>query len=116
LKLSIAVASGTPLIKIEGDIDPDDAPALERAAWEAFGSDGNQIILDLGPCTYMSSSGLGVLFSLVRWVRPKGGTVIALRPSANILQLLRLVRLTDERGFRVFADLESANEIILPAE
>jgi len=115
VRLSTGTALGTPLLRIEGDVDPDDAPVLERAAWDAFGSSGVRIILDLEPCTHLSSTGLAVLFSLVRWVRPKGGKVIAVRPSADILHLLHLVRLADERGFRVFADLDSAKKALVAA-
>jgi anti-anti-sigma factor len=104
------------MIRIEGDVDPDDAPALERAAWDAFGTRGIQIVLDLESCTHVSSTGLAVLFSLVRWVRPKGGKVVATRPSAQILRLLRLVQLTDERGFQVSGDMDGARGVIAPAD
>ena len=58
---------------------------------QAFGADGIQIVLDLGPCSHLSSTGLGVLFSLARWVGPKGGKVIAVGPSVQLLRVLRLV-------------------------
>jgi len=102
------------MIRIEGDVDPEDASNLERAAWDAFGSEGVRLILDLEQCTHLSSTGLGVLFSLVRWVRPKGGMILAVRPQAAIVQLLRQVHLADERGFQVFADLESVREVVGP--
>jgi anti-anti-sigma factor len=113
VKLSRGVAFGTPFVRIEGDVDPDDAPVLERAAWEAFGTHGVQVILDLESCTHFSSTGLAVLFSLVRWASPKGGKVIVVRPSARVLRMLQLVQLTRERGFQVFIDLDSARETIL---
>ncbi len=116
MKLSIGEAFDTPLIRIEGDVDPDDAPALERAAWDAFGTSGIQIIIDLESCTHVSSIGLAVIFSLVHWVRPKGGKVIAIRPSGEILRLLRLVQLTDELGFQVFGDMDIARSVMGPAD
>jgi anti-anti-sigma factor len=113
VKLSTDAVFGTPLIRIEGDVEPDDAPILERAAWDAFGLRGIQIVLDLESCTHFSSTGLAVVFSLVRWVHSKGGKVIAIRPSTQILRLLQIVRLTDEHGFHLFPDLESARETVL---
>lgn len=113
MELSRGVAFGTPLMRIEGDVDPVDAPVLERAAWEAFGTHGIQIVLDLESCTHFSSTGLAALFSLVRWASPKGGKVIVVRPSAQVLRVLQLVQLTRERGFHVFVDLDSARETIL---
>jgi anti-anti-sigma factor len=113
LELSTGVAFGAPVLQIEGAVDPHDALLLERAAWEALGNTGSLVVLDLELCTHIGSAGLAVLFSLVRWARPKQGAVIAIRPSAHALQLFRLVRLTDERGFQVFVDMESARETIL---
>ena len=101
------------MLQIEGAVDPHDALVLERAVWEALGDTGSAVVLDLELCTHIGSAGLAVLFSLVRWARPKQGAVIAVRPSARVLQLFRLVRLTDERGFQVFVDMESARETIL---
>lgn len=114
MKLSTGVVSGTPLLRIEGDVEPDDAAVLERAAWEAFGKEGTQLILDLERCDHLSSTGLAILFSLARWAHPKGGKVIAVRPSTDMLHLLRIVHLTDERGFEIFVDLDSAREAIAP--
>jgi anti-anti-sigma factor len=68
----------------------------------------SQAVIDLSQCTYIDSAGLGVLFSLISWARQKGGRVAAVGPPVRVLHVLRLVRLTDERGFQVFADLESA--------
>ena len=113
MELSTGVAFGAPVLQIEGAVDPHDALLLERAVWEALGKTSSLVVLDLEPCTHIGSAGLAVLFSLVRWVRPKQGEVIAIRPSAHMLQLFRLVRLTDERGFQVFVDMESARETIL---
>jgi anti-anti-sigma factor len=108
LELTTEGILGTPVLHIEGEVDPEDAPALEMAAWNALGRDGTKIILDLERCTHITSSGLAVLFSLTRWARSKQGKVIAVRPSPDLLRLLQLVRLTDERGFQVAIDVESA--------
>jgi anti-anti-sigma factor len=116
LKVSTGEAFGTSIIRIEGDVEPEDAPDLERAAWDAFGARGTQIVLDLERCTLLSSTGLGVLFSLVRWVRPKGGKVIAIRPSPQIVRVLRLVGLTDESSFLVLGDMDDAKRFIAPTD
>jgi anti-anti-sigma regulatory factor len=113
LELSRGVVFGAPVLRVEGAVDPQDAIALERAAWEALGNTGNLVILDLEPCTHIGSAGLAVLFSLVRWARPRQGGIIAIRPSAHMLHLFWLVRLTDERGFEVFVDMDSARERII---
>ena len=110
LQLATETLFGTPVLRVEGDVDPEDARSLEMAAWQALGRDGTKLILDLEHCTHITSSGLAVLFSLARWARSKDGKVIAVRPSADLLRLLQLVRLTDERGFQVAINLDSARQ------
>ena len=114
MKLTSATAFDLPVIRIEGDVEFEDAPLLERAAWDALGSTGVLLIFDLEECTHLSSAGLGVLFSLVRWARSKEGRIVALRPSAQLLHLFRSVHLLGERGFSSFADMESVRAEILP--
>ncbi len=104
--LSRGKAFGTPLLRIEGDVDPDDAFALEHAAWEAFGSAGTRIILDLRTCGHIGSLGLAVLFSLVRWARAKKGSVTAIGPDPALLRLFQIVQLTAEDSFHIFSDLD----------
>lgn len=111
--LATGTACGAPLIRIEGDVDPHDAPALKRALWDALAGGDTQIVLDLEACTHVSSTASAVFFSLADWVRAKQGRVIGIRPSSHILRLFQLVRLTDERSFHLFIDLESARETIL---
>jgi anti-anti-sigma factor len=108
LKLTTATAFHVPVIRIEGDVEFDDAPRLERAAWDALGSTGAHLILDLEECAHLSSAGLAVLFSLVRWARSKDGQIVAVRPTEQLIHLFRSVRLTGERGFSTFVDMESA--------
>ena len=114
MKLTTATAFDLPVIRIEGDVEYEDAPQLERAAWDALGGSGVRLVLDFEKCTHLSSAGLAVLFSLVRWARSKQGQVVAVRSSAQMLHLFRTVRLTGERGFATFVDLESALVEISP--
>lgn len=113
MKLTTAKTFDLPVVRIEGDVESEDAPLLERAAWDALGSTGVYLFLDLEECTHLSSAGLAVLFSLVRWARSKQGQVVAVRPSAQLLHLFRSVRLIGERGFSTFVDMESARTEIL---
>ena len=75
---------------------------------DVLGGDGGQVIIDLEDCTHIDSAGLAALFALSSRARQKEGRVAAVRPPAQILHLFQLVRLIDERGFEVYADLESA--------
>lgn len=96
------------IVKVDGELDAHEARAFGKAVRRVMRGRGGQAIIDLRDCTYIDSAGLGVLFSLVSWARQNGGKVAAVGPRSRVLHVLRLVRLTDERGFQVFADLDSA--------
>ena len=97
-----------PVVRVEGEVDPHNADSLQQTVRDVLGADGGQVIIDLEDCTYIDSAGLAALFALTSKARQKGGRVAAVRPRAQILHLFQLVRLTDERGFEVYADLEGA--------
>ncbi len=106
MNLSIRLEKEIPVLRVEGDVDPDDARILETAAWDAFGRQGTRLVLDFQDCTYVSSAGLAVLFSLARWARSKGGIIAVARPRPEVLDLLRMVGLIGEGAFRVIAGVE----------
>ena len=95
-------------MRVEGEVDPHNADSLQEAVQEVMGGDGGQVIIDLEDCTYIDSAGLAALFALASRARQQGGRVAAVRPRAQILHLFQLVRLTNERGFEVYVDLEGA--------
>lgn len=109
--MSVREMSGVRVVRVEGDLDAENVEAFQQTLREAAGADPEEtrkVIIDLEECTFIDSAALGVLFALVSWVRQKGGRIAAVRPPAHVLHILQLVRLTDERGFQVFADLASA--------
>ena len=101
-----------PIVRVEDDLDAHNALAFDKAARRIMRRKSKQAIVDLKDCTYIDSAGLGVLFSLVSWARKNGGKVAAVGPRPRVLHVLRLVRLADERGFQIFADLDSAQSFL----
>jgi anti-anti-sigma factor len=89
-------------------VDPHNANSLQEAVQDVLGGNGGHVIIDLEDCTYIDSAGLATLFALTSRARQMGGRVAAVRPPAQFFHLFQLVRLTDERGFEVYADLEGA--------
>jgi anti-sigma B factor antagonist len=108
MNVSIGTSQGIPVVRIEGQVDPEDARNLETAAWDALGRAGTRLIVDLESCTYISSAGLAVLFSLARWARSKEGVITVANPGTEVLRLLKLVGLTSERGFNVVQNLDTS--------
>lgn len=118
MRLSVTKVASLHVVRVEGDLDAGTADQFHQTLREATGASADgarHVVIDLEDCTYIDSAGLGVLFSLAGWARQAGGWVAAVRPRAEILRILQLVRLTDERGFQVFSDLESARSALQPA-
>jgi anti-anti-sigma factor len=105
--------SGIPLIRITGDVDHSNAPALDEAAHRALRSNPGLLLLDLTNCPYLDSGGLGVLLSLVREVRDTGWVgVVGTNP--NVLRLLEIVGLATDAHLRIFTDAEAASQAVAP--
>lgn len=56
-------------------------------------SQQNEISIDLSKTRFIDSSGLGVLLSLNKTLRAKGGLLKLLNPSSAVAQLIELTRL-----------------------
>lgn len=63
MRISIGMISEVPVVRVEGEVDPDGAGSLRKAVLDVMGRDGIQVIMDLEDCTYIDSAGLSVLFS-----------------------------------------------------
>ena len=97
-----------PIVRARGELDAHGARNLQKAARDIMGQSDKRAIIDLRDCTYIDSAVLAILFSLVSWAGQRGGRLAAVRPPVRILHVVRMVRLRDEPGFQVFADLDSA--------
>ena len=64
------------------------------------------IVVDLSTTNFLDSPALGVLVTAMKIARATGGKVRLCGPSANLMQILELTRLT--RVFEIFPDRESA--------
>jgi len=71
------------------------------------------IEIDLAQTTFIDSTGLGVLISLDKAVRPRKGVVRLLNPSSSVLTVLELTRL--HRVFEVVSGAPDVAEPIAPS-
>jgi anti-anti-sigma factor len=111
VRMSLNEMGGVPTVRVEGDLDAATADAFQQTLLRAADEDTSetlQFIIDLERCAYIDSAGLGVLFALTSRARQVGGRIAVVKPPAQVLHILQLVRLTDERGFEVYSDLHDA--------
>ena len=81
------------------DIDASNAGQLKPRLLEHLGQYGPDLDLDLGKVNFIDSTGLGMLVSVLKEAREKGGQVNLFNPNREIQRLLQITGL--ERVFRV---------------
>ncbi|WP_372981947.1 STAS domain-containing protein [Marinobacter sediminum] len=68
----------------------------------------HRLILNLKPVEFMDSSGLAVLMSAWKKVKPFDGRVVLVSPSASVRALLELTRLHEI--FEIYEDMDAAQD------
>lgn len=66
------------VIAVYGEIDLGSVEAFEEAARHAIASDAQQIVVDLGACHFIDSTGLGALVNLQRRVEARDAQLLVL--------------------------------------
>lgn len=81
------------LITVEGRVDSNTSPELEKALEERMQGGRYNLVLDLSGVTYMSSAGLRALVSALRSCKKKNGNVVIATPSERVAEVLSLAGL-----------------------
>ena len=92
---------GHIVVELRGEVDEHTAPALRRTLAELAAQDGATMTLDLGPMTFIDSTGLGVLVGALKRSRALGGEVILKDPSPATLKVLELTGLHNVFNFEM---------------
>jgi anti-sigma B factor antagonist len=97
------------ILKLEGDLIGDEAgPKLVEIVSDALNDGVKTTIIDLSQVRYISSSGIGVLITMLTKMRNAGGEVILTSPSEHVKKLLIITKLNNI--FTVYEDLPTALE------
>lgn len=111
LKLTTETRSGgIAVIAVEGDVDIYTAPRLREVLKEADAAGCGQIVLDLGRCTFLDPTGLGVIVAGLRRARERDGSLALACGSESILKIFRITGLT--KVFRTFGSADEAVQVL----
>ena len=91
----------------ETRLDASVAPEFKAAMEEIISSGNNQLILDISQLSFMDSSSLGAMVSVLKQIGGTGKMVI-LGASGAVLDLFKLTRM--DRIFTLTDDLETAKQ------
>lgn len=99
------------VLKLQGDLIGDDSgPKLVELVSDALNDGVKTCIIDLSEVRYISSSGIGVLITMLTKMRNAGGEVYLTSPSEHVKKLLIITKLNNI--FVVYDSLEEALSLI----
>ncbi|WP_200980189.1 STAS domain-containing protein [Echinicola sp. 20G] len=97
------------VLSIKGDLIGDEAgPRLVEIISDALEKKIKNCIIDLQEVRYISSSGIGVLITMLTKMRNAGGDVYLASPSEHVKKLLIITKLNNI--FTVYESLDEAKE------
>ena len=111
VKYTVEKAQNAHYLFIQGDLVGDEVgPKLVELVSDAVNDKIKTFVIDLSQVRYISSSGLGVLITMLTKMRNVGGEVYLTTPSENVKKLLIITKLNNI--FTVFDSVEAAREAI----
>ena len=108
MKISLQQNNGlTTAVLDETRLDASVAPEFKAAMEDIISSGNNQLILDISQLSFMDSSSLGAMVSVLKQIGGTGKMVI-FGASGAVLDLFKLTRM--DRIFTLTNDLETAKQ------
>lgn len=89
---------------LQGELDFFNAPHFLRVVSDLLGEDKCDLIFDLTKMSYMSSTGVGAMMSVLKTVQEYAGRIVLVRPALkvrevfSILGFLEFFEIADTRG------------------
>lgn len=103
---SSIVTADVLVVRVEGQADLYNAPALRDELVRAVDTGASTVIVDLGGATFIDSMTLGVLLGAAKRLRPTGGQIRIVVDDAHIRRVFELTLL--DQVFLLFDDLDAA--------
>lgn len=108
LETAIEEINGIPVVRVAGEVDIVTSAELKSAINKVVNTGAKDLIIDLSNVSYMDSSGFGVLLSIMKRLRPLGGSITLVGCCEMTERMIRLTRL--DTIFGLFPTLEDAVE------
>ena len=106
MKIDLQQSDGiTTAVIEETRLDASIAPEFKAAMEEIISSGNNQLIIDISQLSFMDSSSLGAMVSVLKKISATGKMVV-FGASGTVLELFKLTRM--DRIFTLTNDIETA--------
>ena len=101
------------VVYLGGEVDLYTAPELKQELHRLVAEGATRVVVDMTQTTFIDSTTLGVLLSVVKRVRPEGGTVVLVCPDRNVRRIFEITLLDREHAIvdtrdEAFAELTSS--------
>ncbi len=93
------------VVSLGGEVDLYTAPELKQELHRLVGEGATRLVIDMSETTFIDSTTLGVLLSVVKRIRPEGGSVVLVCPDRNVRRIFEITLLD-----RVFAIVDTLDE------
>ncbi len=98
--------NGIVVVALDTELDANTALRVKQELGSAIGDQARRVVLDLSRLDFIDSAGLGVLVSLVKVLRARGGDMRLVGLKDPVRMIFQLTRL--EKVFKIFGDREKA--------
>ena len=95
------------VVALGGEVDLYTAPELKQSLQRLVNQGATKLVIDMTETTFIDSTTLGVLLSIVKRVRPEGGSVVLVCPDRNVKRIFEITLLD-----RVFGIVDTRNEAL----
>ena len=95
--LKIELENGIALLKFDGEVIFDNSNQLKEEAKKRLSrkEETKKLIIDLSQVPYLDSSGVGVLLSLFKFMKTRGGSLAIANPNEKIRRVFDVTKMTE---------------------
>ena len=93
------------IVRLDGDIDLANTPALSATILEAIPNDAAGLVLDLGAVRYIDSVGIRMMFTFVRQLHAsRQGMAVIVQADSPVRKLLKITHFDEATALRPTID------------
>jgi anti-sigma B factor antagonist len=98
MEITVTTRDGLHIAKLEGVLEESDRRAVQEQLHSLIEDPDSRVVVDLSGVPRMTSSGLGLLVTLVARANTKGAKVVLAAPTPFVASVLKVTRLDNFFG------------------
>lgn len=93
-ELDTRLEEGWTVIAVNGELDVATAPRLRQEAIKALGASPSHLALDLSECSFIDSTGLGVIVGILKRIRGSEGDLVIVGAPPQVTKVFDITRVS----------------------